>query len=376
MPSTKGTLTRLTRVAVLDYGMGNLRSVEKALERVGADADSHRRPRRRRPVPTALILPGVGAFPKAMARIRELGLRLVPARVVGRGPAAPGHLPRDAAAVRALDRARRGRGPRPAGGRGHGARGAGPEGPAHGLGGRALGARRRSSRRACAGGDAVLLRPLVRARGRPTRPTSSGTAEWGERFACAVERGPTLGRPVPPGEVERRRARLLSQLRRGLPPCHRRDPLSRRSTSAAGARCGSSRATTTARRQFDADPLDAASRWVEQGAGPCTSSTSTARARGSRENLEHRRGDRRRGRGARPVRRRAARAPRRSTGRLASGAERVVLGTAAVERRRRWSRRSSASTADRGSWSAADSRAGTRRGGGLGARERDLARRT
>jgi len=61
------------QIAVLDYGMGNLRSVEKALERVGA-----------RPVVTAeegpiaasdgLVLPGVGAFPKAMERIRELGL--------------------------------------------------------------------------------------------------------------------------------------------------------------------------------------------------------------------------------------------------------------------------------------------------------------
>ena len=62
-----------TRIAVLDYGMGNLRSVEKALERVGAE-----------PVRTAdhaqaaaasgLILPGVGAFPMAMERIGELGL--------------------------------------------------------------------------------------------------------------------------------------------------------------------------------------------------------------------------------------------------------------------------------------------------------------
>lgn len=61
------------QIAVLDYGMGNLRSVEKALEKVGA-----------RPVVTAdegeivaadgLVLPGVGAFPKAMERIKELEL--------------------------------------------------------------------------------------------------------------------------------------------------------------------------------------------------------------------------------------------------------------------------------------------------------------
>ena len=40
----------MTRVAILDYGMGNLRSVEKALERVGAEAEitSDRDPRRGR----------------------------------------------------------------------------------------------------------------------------------------------------------------------------------------------------------------------------------------------------------------------------------------------------------------------------------------
>ncbi len=32
----------MTRIAILDYGMGNLRSVEKALERVGAEAADHR----------------------------------------------------------------------------------------------------------------------------------------------------------------------------------------------------------------------------------------------------------------------------------------------------------------------------------------------
>ena len=63
-----------TRIAILDYGMGNLRSVEKALEHVGATATISQRPGRRCAPPTALILPGVGAFPRAMERIRELGL--------------------------------------------------------------------------------------------------------------------------------------------------------------------------------------------------------------------------------------------------------------------------------------------------------------
>jgi imidazole glycerol-phosphate synthase subunit HisH len=63
-----------TRICILDYGMGNLRSVEKALEHVGVaevaianDAASVR-------AATGLILPGVGAFPRAMERIRELGI--------------------------------------------------------------------------------------------------------------------------------------------------------------------------------------------------------------------------------------------------------------------------------------------------------------
>ncbi len=42
-----------TRIAILDYGMGNLRSVEKALEHVGVDRDDHQRPRRRLAPPTA-----------------------------------------------------------------------------------------------------------------------------------------------------------------------------------------------------------------------------------------------------------------------------------------------------------------------------------
>ncbi|MGD9737266.1 MAG: imidazole glycerol phosphate synthase subunit HisH [Solirubrobacterales bacterium] len=61
------------RIAILDYGMGNLRSVEKALEHVGASAAVTAEPG---PVRDAdgLILPGVGAFPRAMERIRERGL--------------------------------------------------------------------------------------------------------------------------------------------------------------------------------------------------------------------------------------------------------------------------------------------------------------
>jgi glutamine amidotransferase len=71
----------MTRLAILDYGMGNLRSVEKALERVGADAEITADPSR---VESAdgVVLPGVGAFPKAMSRVHEIGLdELVAGRI-------------------------------------------------------------------------------------------------------------------------------------------------------------------------------------------------------------------------------------------------------------------------------------------------------
>jgi imidazole glycerol-phosphate synthase subunit HisH len=61
------------RICILDYGMGNLRSVEKALEHVGATATIANDPDRVRAA-DGVILPGVGAFPKAMERVRELGL--------------------------------------------------------------------------------------------------------------------------------------------------------------------------------------------------------------------------------------------------------------------------------------------------------------
>jgi imidazole glycerol-phosphate synthase subunit HisH len=63
----------MTRVAILDYGMGNLRSVEKALERVGAEVERTSDVRRAESA-HGVILPGVGAFPRAMQRVREIAL--------------------------------------------------------------------------------------------------------------------------------------------------------------------------------------------------------------------------------------------------------------------------------------------------------------
>jgi imidazole glycerol-phosphate synthase subunit HisH len=67
----------VSRIAILDYGMGNLRSVEKALERVGARAEITA-DAAQASAADGLILPGVGAFPAAMQRVRERGFdRLV-----------------------------------------------------------------------------------------------------------------------------------------------------------------------------------------------------------------------------------------------------------------------------------------------------------
>jgi glutamine amidotransferase len=60
------------KVVVLDYGSGNLRSAQRALERVGADVDV---------TPDAdaamnadgLVVPGVGAFEACMTGLRKIG---------------------------------------------------------------------------------------------------------------------------------------------------------------------------------------------------------------------------------------------------------------------------------------------------------------
>jgi glutamine amidotransferase len=66
-------VTPAVKVAILDYGMGNLRSVEKALEKVGAEAEITSDSAAAESA-DGVILPGVGAFPKAMERVRELRL--------------------------------------------------------------------------------------------------------------------------------------------------------------------------------------------------------------------------------------------------------------------------------------------------------------
>ena len=60
-------------IGLVDYGMGNRRSVEKALEHVGASVLVSSDPLALAEA-DALVVPGVGAFPRAMERLRALGL--------------------------------------------------------------------------------------------------------------------------------------------------------------------------------------------------------------------------------------------------------------------------------------------------------------
>ena len=63
------------RIAIVDYDAGNLRNVQKAIERLGYRASIAERPEE---VDAAevVVLPGVGAFADGMARLEERGLDL------------------------------------------------------------------------------------------------------------------------------------------------------------------------------------------------------------------------------------------------------------------------------------------------------------
>ncbi len=60
-------------IVIIDYGMGNLRSVQKAVEAVGHRAEISGDPDVVRKA-SKLILPGVGAFADAIAELRRTGL--------------------------------------------------------------------------------------------------------------------------------------------------------------------------------------------------------------------------------------------------------------------------------------------------------------
>ena len=60
-------------IAIVDYGMGNLRSVQKGLQKVGGNAEIVSRPEAIADA-DSVVLPGVGAFADAIERIRSTGL--------------------------------------------------------------------------------------------------------------------------------------------------------------------------------------------------------------------------------------------------------------------------------------------------------------
>jgi imidazole glycerol-phosphate synthase subunit HisH len=205
------------RVAVLDYGMGNLRSVEKALERVGAEAEITHGPERIRAA-DGLILPGVGAFPRAMERVRELGLDELIRERLGAGVPVLGiclglQLLFDASVE------------------GSGADGlglmAGPVEPlsADGLKVPQIGWSPVRWERPSRLTDRLEGEtPFYFVHSFTPRPESAddvlGTAAYGERFACAVERPPLYGVQFHPEKSSSAGLWLLSNFARICAPAH------------------------------------------------------------------------------------------------------------------------------------------------------------
>ena len=71
-------------IAIIDYGMGNLRSVQKGFEKMGYAAEVTRDPGRIEAAP-GVVLPGVGAFAACMNGLAECGLVDTVYRVVDMG---------------------------------------------------------------------------------------------------------------------------------------------------------------------------------------------------------------------------------------------------------------------------------------------------
>jgi glutamine amidotransferase len=71
-------------IAIVDYGMSNLRNVQRAFEYVGTKAvvTAHRETIE---TASAVVLPGVGAFGKAMANLERAGLVDVIRQVIAQG---------------------------------------------------------------------------------------------------------------------------------------------------------------------------------------------------------------------------------------------------------------------------------------------------
>jgi imidazole glycerol-phosphate synthase subunit HisH len=201
----------MASIAILNYGMGNLRSVEKALERVGARAEVTSDQQAARAA-DGLILPGVGAFPAAMEKVRELELdALVAERLSSGTPVLGICLGLQLLFERSTER-----------------------GGAEGLGlvpGEATALEARGLKVPHIGWEPVRWeRPSELTDGlasetpfyfvhsfgvRPVDPTDAlGSAEWGERFACAIARPPLYGVQFHPEKSSAAGLRLLANFAR------------------------------------------------------------------------------------------------------------------------------------------------------------------
>jgi glutamine amidotransferase len=72
------------KLVVLDYGSGNLRSAQRALERVGADVEVTADPARAAEA-DGLVVPGVGAYEACMTGLRSIGGEKIIADRLSRG---------------------------------------------------------------------------------------------------------------------------------------------------------------------------------------------------------------------------------------------------------------------------------------------------
>ena len=71
-------------IAIVDYGLGNLRSVSKAVEKLGAKAEVTDNPKRIEKA-DGIILPGVGAFHVGMQNLERLNLLPVLYETISKG---------------------------------------------------------------------------------------------------------------------------------------------------------------------------------------------------------------------------------------------------------------------------------------------------
>ena len=77
---------RAKSVVVLDYGSGNLRSAQRALQRVGAEVEVTP-DLEKAAAADGLVVPGVGAFESCMTGLREInGQRVIAERIAARRP--------------------------------------------------------------------------------------------------------------------------------------------------------------------------------------------------------------------------------------------------------------------------------------------------